>query len=94
MGHMVLFVRGVIPKGMVMMNRVKIHFNGLSRGSKRKQKGGLKIMHKITIGFGRDNLFVLQKEFNTIAEAEAYLEGVGDMDGWLEYEVLNFGGEG
>ena len=40
-------------------------------------------MFKIEMAFGLDKTYEETKEFKTLAEAQAYLEGIGDMDGWL-----------
>ena len=45
-------------------------------------------MYDITICFGQDSTITLRKSFETKVEVEAYLKGVEDMTGWLEYEVI------
>ena len=51
-------------------------------------------MPKVTILWGQcpeDGQEAITYKFNTEAEANAFREGIGEMDGWLGYEEVEEG---
>ena len=44
-------------------------------------------LFKVKMIWGSDGGSEDVKEFATQAELNAYLEGVADMDGWMEYDI-------
>jgi len=49
-------------------------------------------MFSVTIEWGKytpkHERFITTVEFGTQAELDAYLQGVDDMDGWLDYTII------
>lgn len=50
-------------------------------------------MFSVTIRWGSNSIpekerYIQTIEFQTQAELDAYLQGVDDMDGWADYEVV------
>lgn len=47
-------------------------------------------MHKVKVVFGKDKISETEHEFETHDEVTAYLNGLADADGWLDYEVKEY----
>jgi len=55
----------------------------------------MKTISKFTIAIrwgaygAKENRPVTTREFDTIAEVNAYIQGIDDMDGWYDYEIVD-----
>ena len=44
--------------------------------------------YRVAVVFGGDREASIEREFETIAEVNAYHDGLHDGEGWLDYEIV------
>lgn len=83
--YLVQIVFGQSASGMVD-DVVSAYHEGVEEGGDADGiKAGVKYIDE---AFGADCFNISSKEFNTEPEAEAYLDGVYDGEGWMGYYAL------
>lgn len=82
--YLVQIVFGQSASGMVD-DIISAYHEGEEGDNTDGIKAGVKYIDE---AFGADCFNISSKEFNTEAEAEAYLDGVYDGEGWMGYYTL------